>query len=326
MKRRDFITLVGGAATAWPLSARAQQAGVPVIGFVRSGASSEHLTAAFRQGLGEAGLIEGQHVAIVHHYVDEEARFENRLAALMAELVRRRPAVIVANTVPARAAKAATDTIPVVFLTGADPVKIGLVNSLNRPSGNVTGVTFTTADITAKRLSLLAEMVPKARMIGVLLDENAPGSEGAAHEVEQARSVIGHQVMMIKIKSAPDIADAFVTIGKQDAAAVFVGGGPMILGQRTQVVALAAQHALPASYTTRQYTDAGGLMSYGPSQTDAYRQAGIYAGRIVKGARPSDLPVMLPTKFDMIINLKTAKTLGLDVPPTLLARADEVIE
>ena len=325
MRRREFIGLLGSAALA-PHAARAQQTGVPVIAYVRSGAGLEPLVAAFRQGLGEVGIIEGQHVAIVHHQVDDEVRFESRLTTLIAELVRRRPAVIVANTVPARAAKAATDSIPIVFLTGADPVKIGLVNSLNRPSGNVTGVTFTTSDITAKRLSLLVEMVPKAGMIGVLLDENAPGGESAAHEVEQARTSIGRQVMMIKIKSALDIADAFAAIGKQGAGAVFVGGGPMLLGQRAHIVALAAQHALPASYTTRQYSEAGGLMSYGPSQTDAYRQAGIYAGRILKGARPSDLPVMRPTKFDMIINLKTAKALGLEVPTTLLARADEVFE
>ena len=324
--RRGFMALLGAAAAPtvlWPLAARAQQA-MPVIGFLRSAgeAGSDHLAVAFRQDLSEVGVIDGQNAAIVYHYTDDQAR----LAGLAADLVRRQAAVIVGNTVAARAVMAATRTIPIVFLTGADPVRIGLVDSLSRPSGNVTGVTFTVATITAKRLALLHELVPRAGVIAVLLDQSAPGTEGALEDVEQARRVMSLEVVVVTIRSQEDIAAAFATIVKAGAGALLVGGGPLLLSQRAEVVALAARHGLPASYATRQYLEAGGLMSYGPSQTEAYRQAGVYAGRILKGARPSDLPIMQPTKFEMIINLKTAKTLGLAVPNSMQLLADEVIE
>jgi putative ABC transport system substrate-binding protein len=325
MHRRDFITLISGA-TAWPLAARAQQlATLPVVGFLRStgAAGFAQLVTAFRQGLNEAGFVEGQNVAIEFHWADNQ---HHRLPGLAADLVRRQVAVIVGNTPSVRAAKTTTATTPIVFVIGSDPVRTGLVASLNRPGGNVTGVVFTTADLVAKRLGLLHELVPKAAVIAMLVDPNAPEIELQARSAEEAGRAIERQVLIVKAANERELNAAFATIVQAGAGALLVGGGPFFNSQRRQLVALAARHALPASYTRRDYAEAGGLMSYAASQTDAYRWAGIYAGRILKGEKPSDMPVELPTNFELVINLATAKALGLEIPPKLLALADEVIE
>jgi putative ABC transport system substrate-binding protein len=324
MNRRDFIALLGGAA-AWPLAARAQQQPIPVIGLLRSSpaSGSMHLVAAFHRGLEEAGFVEGQNVTIEYRWADGHLE---RLPALAADLIRRPVAVIVANQAAAQAAKAATAAVPIVFTTGADPVRIGLVESLSRPGRNVTGVVFTVGDLTAKRLGLLHELVPNSFVLAVLLDPNAPASEEAVQGVEEARRTIGRRIEIVKAVAEHELDAAFGTIVQARAGALLVGGGPLFLGQRRRLVDLAARHGLPASYVTREYPEAGGLMSYGPSLTEAYRKAGVYAARILKGARPADLPVEQATKFDLIINLQTAKALGLTVPPSLLALADEVIE
>ena len=325
MKRRDFIKVIAGSVAAWPLAARAQQLGMPVIGFLRSttAAGSTHLVTAFRQGLSEAGFVEGRNVTIEYRWADEQ---HDRLPALAADLVRRQVAVVVANAVSTQAAKTATSTIPIVVVTGIDPVRTGLVGSLSRPGGNVTGVVFTTTDLTAKRLGLLHELVPKAAAVGVLLDTNVAEVEIELKDAEAAGRAIGRQVVVVKAASEVDFTAAFSTIVQAGAGALLVGGGPFFLSQRRQLVALATRHGLPASYVTRQYPEAGGLMSYGPSQTDAYRRAGVYVGRILRGEKPSDLPIEFPTKFELVINLGTAKALGFEIPPMLLARADEVIE
>jgi putative ABC transport system substrate-binding protein len=329
MRRREFIALIGGAAAApsisWPHAARAQHPGVPVVGFFRStaAASSAHLVRAFRQGLNEAGFVEGQNVAIEYRWADDQ---HDRLPGLAAELVRRKVAVVVANSPAARAVKAASATTPIVFLSGADPVGIGLVKSLSRPGGNMTGVVFTSADLAAKRLGLLHELVPKAAVIAVLLDPNAPGAPAELRGVEEARRTIGPQIVVVKAASERDFNAAFATIVQAGAGALYVTGGPVFLNHRRQIVALASRHGLPASYVFREYVEAGGLMSYGASPTDAHRRAGVYAGRILKGEKAGDLPVELAAKFDLVINLATAKGMDLEIPPMLLARADDVIE
>ena len=323
MNRREFITLFTGAA-AWPLAARAQQS-APVVGFLRSTPSAPfmHLVAAFRQGLKDEGFIEGQNVSIEYRSADNQL---DRLPGLAADLVRRQVAVIVANTPAAEAAKAATQTIPIVFVTGEDPVTTGLVASLNRPSGNLTGVVFfASGHLGTKRLELLHELVLKGAIIGVLMD---PSFATELPAVERAARALGRQllVMVMKAASERELDDAFSAMAQAGVGALLVGGGPFFMSQRSRLVSLAARHAIPAIYDGRDHVEAGGLMSYGTSLTGAYRQAGLYAGRILKGAKTSELPVIQPTTFELVINLKTAKALGLTVPLIMQMTADEVIE
>jgi putative ABC transport system substrate-binding protein len=321
--RRECLTLLGGAA-AWPLAARAQQQ-APTIGFLRSTSSASFagLVASFRRGLNEAGLVEGRSVTVDYRWADDQP---DRLAALVADLIGRKVTVIVANAPAAQAAKTATATIPIVFVLGSDPVASGLVASLNRPGGNLTGVSFFDVPLSAKRLSLLNEIVPQAAVIGLLLDANLPEVHVEARELAAAASAIRRQMTVVKIRSEGEFDSAFAMIVQSGARGLLVGAGPFFNTQRRRIVALAARHTIPAIYTLRQFVEAGGLMSYGASQDDAYRRAGIYVSRILKGEKPGDLPVELPTKFDLTINIATAKALGVDVPPTLLALADEVIE
>ena len=317
--------MFGGVAAAWPVAAHAQQPALPVVGFLRStaAASSAHLVEAFRRGLTEAGFVEGQNVTIDYRWADDQ---DDRLAALTADLVRRPAAVIVTNSIGVRVAKIVTTTTPLVFVAGSDPVRTGLVPSLNRPGGNVTGVTFTLIDLVAKQLGLLHELVPKADVVAVLRNPNQPELEYEMRDAEEAGRVIRRKILIVKAAGEAEFNAAFATIVQAGAGALLVRGGPVFLNRRRLLVTLANRYALPASYVTSDYPEVGGLMSYGPSQTDAYRRAGIYAARILKGAKPGDLPVDQATRFDLVINLATAKALGLEVPPSLLARADEVIE
>jgi putative tryptophan/tyrosine transport system substrate-binding protein len=319
MRRREFITLLGSTAATWPLATRAQQPVMPVVGFLPS--RSYYMT-AFRQGLKEAGFVESQDVAIEYRSAEDQTR----LPLLVADLLRRQVAVIVGNTPAALAAKAATTTVPIVFATGGDPVRDGLVANLNRPGGNITGVSFISVELAAKQLGLLRELRPGTARIGVLADSKWPLTEPFVSQVRTAASAMGQQIEVLYVSSDSEIETAFTTIVQRGAGALHVGVGTFLFSQRERIIALAARHRIPAIYALSNYVADGGLMSYGASTTDAYRQAGIYAGRILKGEKPGDLPVMLPTKFELAINLKTAKALGLEVPPTLLARADEVIE
>ena len=325
MQRREFITLLGGAAVAWPLAALAQQPAMPVIGFLRSAPLTDaaNLVTAFRQGLKDAGFVEGQNVAIEYRSAENHL---DRLPALVADLIRRPVAVIVGNNIAARAAKAATTAVPIIFAYGGDPVKDGFVASLNRPGGNVTGAVFIQGVLGAKRLEQLRQIVPKATTIAVLINPNSAEAEAERSDVQAAAQALGQPLIILDVSSDRDIDAAFATFVQRGAGALLVGTGAFTYSHRERLVALAARHALPASYGLREFADAGGLMSYAASITDAYRQAGIYTGRILKGEKPADLPVMQSTKFEFVINLKTAKTLGLDVPQSLLVAADEVIE
>jgi putative ABC transport system substrate-binding protein len=326
MRRRAFISLLGGAAVAWPLAARAQQAGMPVVGFLRStpAASFVHLVEAFRHGLKEEGFVEGQNIAIEQRWADNQI---DRLPGLVADLLRRQVAVIVGNQIAAEAARAATATVPIVFVTGNDPVQSRLVASLSRPAGNLTGVTFFGGGLLgAKRVELLRDMLPNATVIAVLLDPSFSGSVAQLPDIEAAGHALGRQIVIVNAGSEREFEAAFANIVRLGAHALMVGGGPIHISNRQQIVALAARHKLPAIYATREYVAAGGLMSYAASFAGGYRQAGAYAGKILKGAKPSELPVLQPTTFELVINLKTAKALGLAVPPSIMLRADEVIE
>jgi putative ABC transport system substrate-binding protein len=325
MRRRDFITLLGGAA-AWPLAARAQRA-MPVIGFLDSrapDAMTERLR-AFRQGLKEAGLIEGDNVAIEYRW--SEGQYD-RLPALAAELVRRQVAVIVATPTPAAlAAKSATATIPIVFTAGEDPVKLGLVSSLARPGGNLTGVNFFGGEVLSKRLELLRELVPRIGRLAVLINpSNATISETIVREVEAAARGMGVQVQVFNAGTSREIDAAFANLVRERSDAVFVGGDAFLNIRRVQLATLAARYMIPSSFSQREVTEVGGLMSYAANTMDTYRQVGVYAGRILKGAKPADLPVVQSTKFELVINAQTARMLSLTVPASLLAIADEVIE
>ncbi len=323
MRRRAFIAGVGGAM-ALPLVARAQQA-KPVVGFLRSTSMApfEGLGVALRAGLKEAGFVEEQNVAIESRYADNQ---RDRLPVLAAELIRKPVAVIVGNSRAAHAAKDATTTIPIVFTVGNDPVRDGLVRNLNRPGGNITGVTFLAGVLGSKRLELLRQFVPKAAVIAVLVDPNTSETEIERKEVIEAARAVGQQVLVFDVGSDRDIEAAFTAAVQRGAGAMLIGTGAFLTSKRNSMVALAARHALPTIAGQREDALAGGLMSYGTSQTAAYRQAGLYAGRILKGEKPGDLPVVQATKFEFVINLKTAKTLGLEFHPQLLAIADEVIE
>lgn len=327
MGRRQFITLLGGAAAAWPLVARAQQQPMPVVGFLRttSANASADLVAALRRGLTEAGYTEGQNVAIEYRWAENR---DERLSALVADLVRRQCAVIIAGgDAVAHALKTATTMTPIVFATGDDPVKVGLVARLNRPGGNITGISFfNSADLESKQLELLRKVVPKADLIGVLVNPTVAAAESQEREALGAARALGLQLLIVSADSERDFDTAFATLVQQRAGALLIAGNALFTGQRDRLVALAARYALPTIYPLREFVVGGGMMSYGTSVNDAYRMAGIYAGRILKGEKPSDLPVLLPTKFELVINLKTAHALRLEIPPSLLAIADEVIE
>jgi putative ABC transport system substrate-binding protein len=327
LKRRDFIALLGGAALTLPLAARAQQQAIPVVGFLSSGSPTEFapLVAAFGQGLREAGFVDGGNVTIESRWAEDHI---DRLPAMAAELVRRGVTVIAATggSAPARAAKAATSTIPIVFTGGGDPIGLGLVPSLSRPGGNVTGATNLTAALDTKRLELLRELVPAATIIAVLMNPNNGGAGAGLRNLQDAARLLGIQLQVSSAISERDFEPAFAAFLQQGARALLVVADPLFTNRRDQLVALAARYAVPASYAFHEFVTAGGLMSYGPSITAGYRQAGVYTGRILRGEEPADLPVIQPTKFDLSINLKTAKVLGLTVPLTLQAAADEVIE
>jgi len=326
MRRRAFITLLGGATVAWPLAARAQQTGMPVVGYLDAsspGASAPRV-AIFRRGLAEAGYVEGRNVAIEYRWA--EGRYD-RLPEMAVELVRREVAVIVASTIPAAvAAKSATATIPIVFYVAGDPVKLGLVAGLARPGGNATGVNNFAAELGAKHLGLLRELLPTAARIGLMVNPTNPNVEGATKDVTAAALATGVEIDVVRASDSREIEVAFATLVRNRADALVVGPDAFFTSRRLQIATLATRHALPAVSNSREFAEAGGLMDYGTSLTEVYRQLGVYAGRVLKGDKPAELPVVQSTKFEFVINLPTARALGLEIPPTLLARADEVIE
>ena len=327
MRRRSFFAALGGAAAAWPLAARAQQPAMPVIGFLNPtspDAAADRLR-GFRQGLKDTGCVEGETVAIEYRW--GEGQFD-RLPALATELARRKVAVIAAiGNATAMAANAATKTIPIVFLATEDPVKLGLVTSLARPSGNATGINFYTGELTAKRLELLRELVPMATRVAVLVNPaNASTTETTLRDVAAPARAMGLQIQVLNASTSSEINAVFAMFVREPPDALFVGLDPFLNSRRVQLVNLASRHALPATFSNRDNAEAGGLMSYGANIADAYRQVGVYAGRILKGAKPADLPVVQASKFELVINAETARMLGLTVPPTLLSIADEVIE
>jgi putative ABC transport system substrate-binding protein len=329
MRRREFITLLGGAAATWPLVARAQLPAMPVIGFLSGSPERDtgrlRAVRGFRQGLKDAGFVEGENVAIEYRWAESQT---DRLPALAADLVHRRVAVIAAMDSPSiLATKAVTTTMPIVFITGADPVEGGLVASLARPGGNLTGINFFSVELVAKRLELLRELVPAATRVTVLVNPaNAAITETTLRDVQSAARAIGLQIQVLNAETGREIDAAFATFARQRPDALLVAPGSFFTDRRVQLSLLAVRHAIPAIYSVRDVAEAGGLMSYGASLTDAYRQVGVYAGRILKGAKPADLPVVQPTKFELVINLLAARALDLDIPPQVLARADEVIE
>ena len=328
INRREFVTLLGGAAVAWPCAARAQQAAMPIVGLVgpRSPEESTRLGAAFRKALNETGYIEAQNVMVEYHWL--EGKYD-RLPALMADLVRRRVAVIAtpAFTAAAPVAKAATTTIPIVFGVAEDPARIGLVANLARPGGNATGFNFFFSEIGAKRLGLLHDLVPKALRIAVLVNPaNAPTAETTLRETSEAAHGLGLQIQILNASTSREIEAAFATLVRERPDALFIAPDGFFSSRRVQIVTLAAHHRVPAAYFSREFVEVGGLMSYGSDISDAYRQVGVYTGQILKGAKPADLPVVQSTKFEFVINMQTAKALGLEVPPQLLASADEAIE
>jgi putative ABC transport system substrate-binding protein len=327
VKRREFITLLGGAATAWPLAARAQQSAMPVIGYLHVGTSAESRdrVAAFHRGLKELGFVEGRNVAIEYRWADNQ---NDRLPELAADLIRRGVAVIAApaGADSARVVKGLTTTIPIVFSTGVDPVQTGLVRSLNQPGGNATGVADLAVGVAGKRLGLLHELLPGAVRFVLLVTPGTTSGESTIAEVESAAAAIGRQVEVLSATTKLDIDAAFAKLAQKRADALLVAPQILFSTRRVQLVTLAARHAVPTMYYQREYVETGGLMSYGSSIIDRERQLGVYTGRILKGEKPADLPILRAVKFEFVINLQTAKTIGLDMPPTLVARADEVIE
>ena len=323
MRRRDFITLLGGAAVAWPLAARAQQPAM--IGFLHASSADTYRLRPFRQGLKDAGFVEGENVTVEYRWADNQF---DQLSALAADLVRRPVAVIATGGIPATlAAKAATTTIPIVFLVGDDPVKLGLVSSLARPGGNLTGVNFFAVELAAKRLELLRDLVPGATRIAVLLNPASTTiAETVSRDIREAARAIGLQIKVLDASTIREIDAAFATLASERPDALFVANEGFFIDRRVQLAQLAAHHSLPAIYQDRLHAEAGGLISYGANLGDAYRQVGVYTGRILKGSKPADLPVVQSTKFELVINASTARMLGLAVPPALLASADEVIE
>jgi putative ABC transport system substrate-binding protein len=328
MRRREVIKLLGGAVAAGPLAARAQQPGMPVVGFVngRSPEASVRIAGAFQRGLNEAGYVEGQNVTVEYHWLN--GQYE-RLPSLMADLVRRRVAVIATpgSNPAALAAKAATTTIPIIFGVSEDPVRLGLVANLARPGGNATGINFFVAEVLAKRLGLLHELVPKAFRIAVLVNPaNAPNAEATLRDIPDAARAIGLQIQVLNASTSREIEAAFATLVRERADALFVGPDGFLASRRVQFATLAARHLIPTAHATREAVEAGGLMSYGSDIADMFRQAGVYTGQILKGIKPADLPVLQSTKFEFVINLQTARALGLEVPNSIQLLADEVIE